>query len=75
MADGIGRVLVALGVARDDDSLPRACHAAVLTADALAQEAFRRDPEGDAELLEEAKVMLRGYLAALEERYGDRRDQ
>jgi len=75
MADGIGRVLLALGVARDDDALGRACHAAVLTADALAQEAFRRSPAGDAELLEEAKVMLRGYLAALEERYGNRSGQ
>ncbi|MER5452875.1 TetR family transcriptional regulator [Streptomyces sp. NPDC002766] len=69
MADGIRRVLLALGLARDDAALARACHSAVLAADALAQEAFRREPLGDAELLEEAKVMLRGYLTAVTARY------
>ncbi|WP_316766780.1 TetR/AcrR family transcriptional regulator [Streptomyces sasae] len=65
MADGVRRILLALGVAADTDALGRACHAAVLTADALAQEAFRRDAEGDTALLDEAKVMLRGYLTAI----------
>jgi AcrR family transcriptional regulator len=65
MADGVRRVLLALGIAEDTDTLGRACHAAVLTADALAQEAFRRDAEGDTALLDEAKVMLRGYLTAI----------
>ena len=69
MADGIRRVLIALGIARDDEALARACHASVLAADALAQEAFRRDAEGDTELLHEAKVMLRGYLTAVTARY------
>ncbi|MFR0354354.1 TetR family transcriptional regulator [Streptomyces sediminimaris] len=65
MADGVRRVLLALGLAHDDERLTRSCLAAVLAADALAQEAFRRDASGDAALLEEAKVMLRGYLAAI----------
>jgi AcrR family transcriptional regulator len=65
MADGVRRVLLALGIAEDTETLGRACHAAVLTADALAQEAFRRDAEGDTALLDEAKVMLRGYLTAI----------
>lgn len=77
MADGVRRVLLALGAALPhsppgpsgeipvDEALARSCHAAVLAADALAQEAFRRDAGGDADLLEEAKVMLRGYLAAV----------
>ncbi|MFJ8632295.1 TetR/AcrR family transcriptional regulator [Streptomyces sp. NPDC093568] len=65
MADGTRRVVLALGLARDDEALARACHAAVLAADALAQEAFRRDPEGDPGLLDEAKLMLRGYLDAV----------
>ncbi|MFE9675299.1 TetR/AcrR family transcriptional regulator [Streptomyces sp. NPDC006259] len=69
MADGVRRVLLALDLADDDEALSRACHAAVLAADALAQEAFRRDPAGDATLLEEAKVMLRGYLGAVVARY------
>lgn len=72
MADGIRRVLLALGVARDDEALHRACHAAVLAADALAQEAFRRDAAGDAGLLDEAKVMLRGYLTDIAARYEER---
>ncbi|MER6535327.1 TetR/AcrR family transcriptional regulator [Streptomyces sp900105755] len=70
MADGVRRVLVALGIAGDTEGLGHACHAAVLAADALAQEAFRRDTEGDAALLDEAKVMLRGYLTALAGRHG-----
>ncbi|MEV1069297.1 TetR family transcriptional regulator [Streptomyces sp. NPDC050263] len=69
MADGIRRVLLALGVARDDEALTRAATAAILTADALAQEAFRRAPEGDAALLDEAKTMLRGYLTEIAARY------
>ncbi|MFC3575104.1 TetR/AcrR family transcriptional regulator [Streptomyces yaanensis] len=69
MADGVRRVLLALGVAHDGEALGRACHAAVLAADALAQEAFRRDPEGDADLLDEARIMLRGYLADVTARY------
>ncbi|GHH29979.1 TetR/AcrR family transcriptional regulator [Streptomyces lanatus] len=68
MAEGIRRVLLALGLVHDDESLARACHAAVLAADALAQEAFRRDPEGDPGLLDEAKLMLRGYLMSIAER-------
>ncbi|MEU3342899.1 TetR family transcriptional regulator [Streptomyces sp. NPDC002144] len=69
MADGIRRVLLALDLAGDDEALARACHASVLAADALAQEAFRRDAQGDERLLEEAKVMLRGYLTAVTARY------
>ena len=36
--------------------------AAVYAVDSLLQEAFRRDPEGDDGLLEEAKTMMRAYL-------------
>lgn len=69
MADGVRRVLLALGVAPDDEALARACHAAILAADALAQEAFRRAPEGDTDLLDEAKAMLRCYLAEVVARF------
>ncbi|MFJ9742143.1 TetR family transcriptional regulator [Streptomyces sp. NPDC101166] len=72
MADGVRRVLLALDAADDDEALARACHAATLAADALAQEAFRRDPEGDRAVLDEAKVMLRGYLTAVTSRYRGR---
>ncbi|MFE0516608.1 TetR family transcriptional regulator [Streptomyces sp. NPDC058964] len=69
MADGVRRILLALGLAQDDEALGRACHAAFLAGDALAQEAFRRDPEGDSILLDEARIMLRGYLAQVTARY------
>ncbi|MCF3134544.1 TetR family transcriptional regulator [Streptomyces olivochromogenes] len=69
MADGVRRLLLALDLAEDDEALGRACHAAFLAADALAQEAFRRDAEGDAALLDEAKVMLRAYLTQVTARY------
>ncbi|TQJ57100.1 TetR family transcriptional regulator [Streptomyces sp. NBC_00080] len=69
MADGVRRVLLALGVAPDDEALGRACHAAILAADALAQEAFRRAPEGDTDLLDEAKAMLRCYLTEVVARF------
>jgi hypothetical protein len=36
----------------------------VLAGDGLLREAFRVDREGDAELLEEGKVMLDAYLVA-----------
>lgn len=62
LADGVRRVLVGRGLARDGEELERACLAAVLTADALLQEAFRESPEGDPALLAEAKVILRRYL-------------
>jgi tetracycline repressor-like protein len=69
MADGVRRILLALGLAEDDEALSRACHAAFLAADALAQEAFRRDPEGDTALLAEARTMLRGYLTEVTGHY------
>jgi AcrR family transcriptional regulator len=75
MADGIRRILLALDLAEDDEALARTCHAAMLAADALAQEAFRRDRAGDAALLDEAKVMLRGYLGEVAERYRSRTRQ
>jgi hypothetical protein len=39
--------------------------AAVIAADALLQEAFRRDPTGDPTLLDELKTILRGHLATV----------
>ncbi|MGP3983082.1 TetR family transcriptional regulator [Streptomyces sp. KR80] len=69
MADGIRRVVLALQLAEDDEALATACHAAFLAADAITQEAFRRDPDGDPALLDEAKVMLRGYLSGITARY------
>jgi AcrR family transcriptional regulator len=69
LARGVRRILVGQGLARDDARLETVCRAAVLTADALLQEAFREDPRGAPGLLEEAKVILRGYLQAVTARY------
>jgi len=62
LADGVRRVVVGLGLARDDERVVTICQAAVHACDALLQEAFRRDPAGDRALLEETKTMLRAYL-------------
>ena len=65
LADGVRRALIGLGLARDDARAVTISQAAVHACDALLQEAFRRDPDGDRPLLEEAKTMLRAYLERL----------
>jgi AcrR family transcriptional regulator len=63
LAEGLRRILVESGLARDGERLRDVCRAAVLTADALLQEAFRDDPDGQPALLDEAKRILRLYFA------------
>jgi hypothetical protein len=46
-----------------------AARAAVLAADALLQEAFRLDAQGDPDLLTEAKELLRAYLESSATRF------
>jgi AcrR family transcriptional regulator len=70
LARGVRRMLVGRGLARDDARLDSVCRAAVLTADALLQEAFREDSRGAPVLLEEAKTILRSYLQEVIDRYG-----
>ncbi|MEH1129462.1 hypothetical protein [Micromonospora sp. CPCC 206061] len=57
-------ILLVLDLAEEHPGLMATCEAAVLAADAVVQEAFRRDPAGDPGLLSEAKRMLRAYLTA-----------
>jgi AcrR family transcriptional regulator len=59
LARGLERTLHALGVAGE---LGVEARTGVLIADALLQEAFRADPRGDAQLIAEAKRVLRLYL-------------
>ena len=59
LARGLERTLRALGVGGE---LGVAARSGVLIADALLQEAFRADPRGDAQLIAEAKRVLRLYL-------------
>jgi hypothetical protein len=48
-----------------------ACRAGVLVTDSILQEAFRAEPRGDPALIEEAKRILRPYLAEVVRRYAE----
>ena len=69
LARGVRRIAVALGLARDDSYLEVAARAGVLVTDSILQEAFRLDPNGDPQLIEEAKRILRLYLAEVVRNY------
>jgi AcrR family transcriptional regulator len=69
LARGVRRIAVTLGLARDDAYLRVAARAGVLVTDSILQEAFRSDPDGDAQLIEEAKRILRLYLAEVVRHY------
>jgi AcrR family transcriptional regulator len=69
LARGVRRIAVGLGLARDDAYLRVASRAGVLVTDSILQEAFRADPAGDAQLIEEAKRILRLYLAEVIRHY------
>ena len=62
LAGGLEQVLRTLGLG-DGAHLETASRAGVLIADALLQEAFRSDGQGEPALIEEAKRVLRLYLA------------
>jgi AcrR family transcriptional regulator len=68
MAQGVRRALLVLDLVDDGLELVTACEAAVLAADAVIQEAFRRSPEGDPDLLAAATALLRAYLGTLARR-------
>lgn len=69
LARGVRRIAVALALARDDSYLRVAARAGVLVTDSILQEAFRLDPNGDPQLIEEAKRILRLYLAEVVRHY------
>ena len=72
LADGVRRILVARGTLADTEGAATACRAGVLAADALLHESFRLDPEGDPELMAEAKELLRAYLRTAAKRFPGR---
>ena len=72
LADGVRRILVARGTLADTEAAATACRAGVLAADALLHESFRLDPEGDPELMTEAKELLRAYLRTAAKRFPGR---
>ncbi|MRH87732.1 TetR family transcriptional regulator [Nocardia sp. SYP-A9097] len=63
MAVTLREIMIAQGVAADVPELDIACRTAHLMGDAVMQEAFRTDPDGDPGLLTEAKIALRAYAA------------
>ncbi|EFC86419.1 TetR/AcrR family transcriptional regulator [Parafrankia sp. EUN1f] len=65
-------VLVAQVTGLDGDDLPRVSQVLQLATDAVIQEAFRADPNGDEELLRALKTMLRGHVAELRTGSGGR---
>lgn len=62
MATGVHRVLVAQHLLPANETAATVCYTAFLAADAITQEAFRADPGGAADLLNQLKTMLRAYL-------------
>jgi AcrR family transcriptional regulator len=71
LAEGVRQIMLELGLVRDDAYLSVVSRSGVLVADSLLQEAFRTDPNGDAGLIEEAKRILRLYLAEVVRHYRD----
>jgi AcrR family transcriptional regulator len=65
MAAGLHRVLVAQHLVPDDTAAETACYTAFLAADAVTQEAFRTNSDGNPELLDHLKTMLQAYLDRL----------
>ncbi|WP_310435238.1 TetR/AcrR family transcriptional regulator [Streptomyces sp. 3330] len=63
VADRLTELLGDYLVREPDDDLRRVFLIAVETADTLVQLAFRVDPEGDPKVIEEARLLLRAYLA------------
>jgi AcrR family transcriptional regulator len=73
LAEGVHRILLGGGLVTGADGLWTACRAAVLCADALLVEAFQNDANGEPALLDEAKRILRTYLADVVGRYAPTR--
>src|SRR4051794_28726119 len=66
MAERIRDLLVARGLGRRDRRTLRISQVIQLSTDAVIQEAFRLNPNGDKALLDQLKAMVRGYLAQLD---------
>jgi AcrR family transcriptional regulator len=65
MAKRIRALLVARGLGRNDKRTLRISQVIQLSTDAVMQEAFRSSAKGDKALLEQLKLMVRGYLTVL----------
>jgi AcrR family transcriptional regulator len=65
LAESVRRILLSRSEVVDGPQLTLACRAAVRVADALLQLAFRIDPHGDQDTLEEAKRLDRLYVTEI----------
>ncbi len=65
MAARLHKILVILDRLPDTDEAAQACYALFLAGDAVLQEAFRIDPEGDPMLLRHLDGLLRSYVTDL----------
>lgn len=64
IAAALERALIARSPGADPTRVAAVARMTVLVGDGILREAFRLDPEGDALVLEEARRLLRGYLAS-----------
>jgi AcrR family transcriptional regulator len=64
IARSVERILAHHWPAAPEEARAAVAAMVVLAGDGLLREAFRRSPEGDAELLEESKLMLASYIKA-----------
>jgi AcrR family transcriptional regulator len=65
MAERGRTLLVARGIGKADRATLRVAQVLQLSQDAVIQEAFRLDPRGDKQLLNQLKVQTRSFVAAL----------
>ncbi|WP_017572903.1 TetR/AcrR family transcriptional regulator [Nocardiopsis halotolerans] len=63
-------IIVSVTGIPDNDGLDRAIQVAVEAADAVLKLAFRDDPEGDPDLIIEAKFLVSSYLSQFSQRNG-----
>ncbi|MBB4934670.1 AcrR family transcriptional regulator [Lipingzhangella halophila] len=63
IATRLRELLISIAGVDDSDELRHASMVAVEAADAVLKLAFRQDPDGDPRLIEETKLLIRGYLS------------
>lgn len=70
ISERLREIIVSSAGISDDEGLDRAIHVSVEAADAVLKLAFRGNPEGDPDLIHEAKRLVSGYLSQFSEQEG-----
>ncbi|MFB8770972.1 TetR family transcriptional regulator [Nocardiopsis alba] len=70
ISERLRKIIVSSAEISDDEGLGRAIHVSVEAADAVLKLAFRGNPEGDPDLIHEAKRLVSGYLSQFSEQEG-----